>query len=56
MIEHLEEESIRIAALRNELIAAVQAVIPQAHLSGIDPTTEAFPGEKKAACKCSLYF
>ena len=29
VVEHLEEESIRIAALRNELIAAVQAVIPK---------------------------
>ena len=56
MIEHLEEESIRIAALRNELIAAVQAVIPQAHLSGIDPTTEAFPGEKRLPANAHFTF
>jgi len=56
VIEHLEEESIRIAALRNELIAAVQAVIPQAHLSGIDPTTEAFPGEKRLPANAHFTF
>ena len=56
VVEHLEEESIRIAALRNELIAAVQAVIPQAHLSGIDPTTEAFPGEKRLPANAHFTF
>ena len=56
MVEHLEEESIRIAALRNELIAAVQAVIPQAHLSGIDPTTEAFPSEKRLPANAHFTF
>ena len=56
VIEHLEEESARIAALRNELIAAVQAVIPQAHLSGIDPTTEAFPGEKRLPANAHFTF
>ena len=45
VIEHLEEESIRIAALRNELIAAVQAVIhssPERHR----PNNRGLPGEK----------
>lgn len=56
VVEHLEEESARIAALRNELIVAVQAVIPQAHLSGIDPTAEAFPGEKRLPANAHFTF
>lgn len=46
-VEHLPEESARIAALRNELVAAVGALIPQAHLSGEDPLTEEYPGQKR---------
>lgn len=46
-VEHLPEESARIAALRNELVAAVSALIPQAHLSGEDPLTEEHPGQKR---------
>lgn len=46
-VEHLSEESARIAALRNELVAAVSALIPQAHLSGEDPLTEEYPGQKR---------
>ena len=46
-VEHLEEESIRIAALRNELVAAISALIPQAHLSGENPLTEEYPGQKR---------
>ncbi|WP_294499702.1 cysteine desulfurase family protein [uncultured Rothia sp.] len=46
-VEHLPEESARIAALRNELVAAVSALIPQAHLSGEDPLTEEYPGQKR---------
>ena len=47
VVEHLPEESARIAALRNELVAAVSALIPQAHLSGEDPLTEEYPGQKR---------
>lgn len=46
-VEHLPEESARIAALRNELVAAVSTLIPQAHLSGEDPLTEEYPGQKR---------
>lgn len=46
-VEHLPQESARIAALRNELVAAVSALIPQAHLSGEDPLTEEYPGQKR---------
>lgn len=46
-VEHLPEESACIAALRNELVAAVSALIPQAHLSGEDPLTEEYPGQKR---------
>lgn len=46
-VEHLPEESARIAALRNELVAAVSALIPQAHLSGENPLTEEYPGQKR---------
>lgn len=46
-VENLPEESARIAALRNELIAAISALIPQAHLSGENPLTEEYPGQKR---------
>ena len=46
-VEHLPQESARIAALRNELVAAVSVLIPQAHLSGEDPLTEEYPGQKR---------
>ena len=46
-VEHLDEESARIAALRNELVAAISALIPQAHLSGENPLTEEYPGQKR---------
>lgn len=46
-VEHLPQESARIAALRNELVAAVSALIPQAHLSGENPLTEEYPGQKR---------
>ena len=46
-VEHLPQESARIASLRNELVAAVSALIPQAHLSGEDPLTEEYPGQKR---------
>lgn len=46
-VEHLPQESVRIASLRNELVAAVSALIPQAHLSGEDPLTEEYPGQKR---------
>ena len=46
-VEHLPQESARIASLRTELVAAVSALIPQAHLSGEDPLTEEYPGQKR---------
>lgn len=46
-VENLPEESTRIAALRNELVAAISALIPQAHLSGENPLTEEYPGQKR---------
>jgi len=46
-VQHLDEESARIAALRNELVAAISALIPQAHLSGENPLTEEYPGQKR---------
>ena len=46
-VQHLDEESARIAALRNELVAAICALIPQAHLSGENPLTEEYPGQKR---------
>lgn len=46
-VQHLDEESARIAALRNELVAAISALIPQAHLSGENPLTEKYPGQKR---------
>ena len=46
-VENLPEESARIAALRNELVAAISALIPQAHLSGENPLTEEYPGQKR---------
>lgn len=46
-VENLPEESARIAALRNELVAAISALIPQAHLSGENPLTEDYPGQKR---------
>ena len=46
-VQHLEEEAARIAALRNELVAAISALIPQAHLSGENPLTEEYPGQKR---------
>ncbi|WP_279790035.1 cysteine desulfurase family protein [Rothia sp. RSM292] len=45
--QYLDKESARIAALRNELIAAISALIPQAHLSGENPLTEEYPGQKR---------
>lgn len=45
-VEH-RPESARIASPRNELVAAVSALIPQAHLSGEDPLTEEYPGQKR---------
>lgn len=46
-VEHLLQESARIASLRNELVAAVRRVLPQAHLSGEDPLTGGVPGQKR---------
>ena len=46
-LQYLDEESARIAALRNELVAAISALIPQAHLSGENPLTEKYPGQKR---------
>ena len=46
-VQHLDKESARIAALRNELVAAISALIPQAHLSGENPLTEESPGQKR---------
>ncbi len=46
-VDNLPEESARIAALRNELVAAISALIPQAHLSGENPLTEEYPGQKR---------
>ena len=46
-VENLPEESARIAALRNELVVAISALIPQAHLSGENPLTEEYPGQKR---------
>lgn len=46
-VENLPEESARIAALRNELVAAISVLIPQAHLSGENPLTEEYPGQKR---------
>ena len=46
-VQYLDKESARIAALRNELIAAISALIPQAHLSGENPLTEKYPGQKR---------
>lgn len=46
-VQHLEEEAARIAALRNELVAAISVLIPQAHLSGENPLTEEYPGQKR---------
>ena len=46
-VENLPEESARIAALLNELAAAISALIPQAHLSGENPLTEEYPGQKR---------
>ena len=46
-VQHLDKESARIAALRNELVAAISALIPQAHLSGENPLTEEHPGQKR---------
>lgn len=46
-VENLPEESARIAALRNELVAVISALIPQAHLSGENPLTEEYPGQKR---------
>lgn len=46
-VKYLDKESARIAALRNELIAAISALIPQAHLSGENPLTEEYPGQKR---------
>lgn len=46
-VENLPEESARIAALRNELVAAISALISQAHLSGENPLTEEYPGQKR---------
>ena len=46
-VENLPEESARISALRNELVAAISALIPQAHLSGENPLTEEYPGQKR---------
>lgn len=46
-VQHLDKESARIAALRNELVAAISALIPQAHLSGENPLTEEYPGQKR---------
>ena len=46
-VQYLDKESARIAALRNELIAAISARIPQAHLSGENPLSEEYPGQKR---------
>ena len=46
-VQYLDKESARIAALRNERIAAISALIPQAHLSGENPLTEEYPGQKR---------
>ena len=46
-VQHLDKEAARIAALRNELVAAISALIPQAHLSGENPLTEEYPGQKR---------
>ena len=46
-VQYLDKESARIATLRNELIAAISALIPQAHLSGENPLTEEYPGQKR---------
>ena len=46
-LQYIDEESARIAALRNELVAAISALIPQAHLSGENPLTEEYPGQKR---------
>ena len=46
-VQYLDKESARIAALRNELVAAISALIPQAHLSGENPLTEDYPGQKR---------
>ena len=46
-VQYLDKESARIAALRNELVAAISALIPQAHLSGENPLTEEYPGQKR---------
>lgn len=46
-VQYLDKESARIAALRNELITAISALIPQAHLSGENPLTEEYPGQKR---------
>ncbi|MDO5750108.1 MAG: cysteine desulfurase family protein [Rothia sp. (in: high G+C Gram-positive bacteria)] len=56
VIAHLEEESRRIAALRNELVAAVQATIPQAHLSGPNPLDEEYPGQKRLPSNAHFTF
>ena len=46
-VQYLDKESARIDALRNDLIAAISALIPQAHLSGENPLTEEYPGQKR---------
>ena len=46
-VQYLDKQSARIAALRNELIVAISALIPQAHLSGENPLTEEYPGQKR---------
>ena len=56
VVSRLEEESQRIAALRNELVAAVQAMIPQAHLSGPNPLEEEYPGQKRLPSNAHFTF
>ncbi|MDO4884216.1 MAG: cysteine desulfurase family protein [Rothia sp. (in: high G+C Gram-positive bacteria)] len=47
VVKNLTEETQRIATLRNELVQSIRALIPQAHLSGVDPLTETFFGQKR---------
>lgn len=47
VVQHLSEETQRIAALRNELVHSIRQLIPQAQLSGVDPATEEFPGQQR---------
>ena len=46
-VEHLPEESARIAALRNELVAAVSALISAGAPERRNPLTEEYPGQKR---------